>query len=420
LRQRRRTAVRVGSKGTSRRPRRRRRAAVVVAVALIAILAGAAVSWHFSSEVLVPGRLTHNPETTVEGLAPGRIVLSRSEATQRPGVYGLDWQAGHAIVGEALSSNAHTVTRRLCAEGSYLVAGMRVFVNSDVYTGNPQHALGLAYASVLVPDELGPMPAWFIPGRTHTWTIVVHGINGNLEGGLSLLPTLHRDGLPTLVISYRGDLGAPRGPDGLHHMGLTEWRDLGAAARYALSHGARHLILFGTSMGGAIVTQFMERSPLAGRVAGLVLEAPALSWKAILSFNATEMGLPSFAALPVEWAIGVRIDADWNAADALRHTGDFQLPILLFHGTDDRLVPIVTSDRFAADLRRWVTYYRVPHDGHAEAWNVDPRLYEIRLTGFLSQVTGVPDVVPPSHEACGTHAVASRPRGDPRGGHRRR
>jgi hypothetical protein len=52
----------------------------------------------------------------------------------------------------------------------------------------------------------------------------------------------------------------------------------------------------------------------------------ALSWKAILSFNATEMGLPSFAALPVEWAIGARIDADWNAADALRHTGDFHLP----------------------------------------------------------------------------------------------
>ncbi len=63
-------------------------------------------------------------------------------------------------------------------------------------------------------------------------------------------------------------------------------------------------------MGGAIVTQFMERSPLVNRVAGLVLDAPALNWKAILEFNATEMGFPSFAALPVEWAIDARINAD--------------------------------------------------------------------------------------------------------------
>lgn len=173
-------------------------------------------------------------------------------------------------------------------------------------------------------------------------------------------------------------------------MGLTEWRDLGAAARYALSHGAQHLVLVGYSMGGAIVAQFMEHSPLAARVAGLVLDAPALSWKAILSFNATEMGFPSFAAAPVEWMIGARIDADWSSLDALRHPGEFQLPILLFHGTKDRTVPIASSDELARELPRWVTYYRVPKSGHAEAWNVDPGLYERRLTTFLSQVMSAP------------------------------
>ena len=384
--------------------RRHRRGTALTGGVLVAIVlaASAIASWHFSSEVLVPGSLTNNPEATVEGLAPGRVVLSRSQATERPGVYGLDWQAGHAIVGEVLSSAPHTVTRRLCTEGSYMAAGLKVGVDTDVYTGTPRHALGLAYSEVLVPDELGPMPAWFVPGSTHTWTIFVHGINGNLEGGLSMLPILHRDGLPTLVIGYRDDPGAPRSPDGLHHMGLTEWRDLAAAARYALAHGARHLVLFGVSMGGAIVTQFMENSPLAAHVDGLVLEAPALDWKAILSFNSTEMGLPSFAALPVEWAIGLRIDADWNAADALRHTDDFHLPILLFHGTDDGLVPIATSDRFAADLPHWVTYYRVPDAGHAQAWNVDPGLYESRLTSFLSHVTGIPGGASPNRAVCGT------------------
>ena len=62
----------------------------------------------------------------------------------------------------------------------------------------------------------------------------MHGINGTPQVGLRLVPTLRRAGLPTLLITYREDLGAPPSPDGFHHMGLTEWRDLKAAARYAL------------------------------------------------------------------------------------------------------------------------------------------------------------------------------------------
>jgi alpha-beta hydrolase superfamily lysophospholipase len=305
---------------TSAWPRRRRWGVILAAVTLvvIAVGVGAAVSWHYSSVVLVPD---HS-----------------------------DWP-------------------------------------EDV-TSNPRQALGLAYTNVSIPDELGPMPAWLIAGRTHTWAIVVHGINSGPQDGLRIAPTLHRDGLPSLLIAYREDRGAPKSPDGLHHMGLTEWRDLAAATRYALSHGARHLILVGYSMGGAIVTQFMERSPLTAHVAGLVLDAPALDWKAILSFNATEMGLPSFTADPLEWMIGARIDADWSSLDALQHPGDFHLPILLFHGSEDKTVPVATSDEFAKELPGWVTYYRVPHAGHVQAWNVDPGLYDQRLTAFLSRVMG--------------------------------
>jgi pimeloyl-ACP methyl ester carboxylesterase len=216
---------------------------------------------------------------------------------------------------------------------------------------------------------------------------VVHGINGDREDNLRIVPTLHRAGLPTMLIAYREDIGAPCSPDGFHHMGLTEWRDLEAAARYALAHGAQHLVVIGYSMGGAIVTQFMERSPLARDVTGMVLDAPALSWKAILSFNAKEIGFPSFGAIPVEWAIGLRIDANWEQLDALKHTTSFHLPMLLFHGTEDKTVPISLSDEFVKKLPGWVTYYRAPHAGHIESWNVNSGLYDRRLAAFLARVT---------------------------------
>jgi len=358
---------------------------IATAVLLVALGIGAAVSWHFSSAVLVPDHSNWPEDVRVEGMPPGRIVLSRSEDTERPGVYGLDWQGGHAIVGAVTQSDADTVTRRLRSVRGYLAPGMTVAIEPHVYVGDPGQAFGLPFAAVNIPDELGPMPAWLVPGQASTWAIVVHGINSTPEIGLRIAPTLHRAGLPTLTITYREDLGAPPSPDGYHHMGLTEWRDLAAAARYALAQGARRLVLVGYSMGGAIVAQFMERSPLASRVAGLVLDAPALDWKRTIEFNATEMGLPGFSALPVEWAVGARIDADWSSLDALAHTDDFHLPILLFHGTHDKVVPIATSNEFAAALPDWVTYYRAPEAGHTESWNVDPRLYERRLTAFLTR-----------------------------------
>ncbi len=357
-----------------------------MAIVVLVIAAMATAGWHFSSAVLVPDHSPWPPDATVEAVSSGRIVLSRNDDSDRPGVYGLDWQAGHAVVGPVIGGDADTVTRRLRDVRGYLVPGRKVVLDSDVYAGDPGQALGLPFSNVRVRGETGAMPAWEIPGRSRNWAIVVHGINGSPQEGLNIAPALHRDGLTSLLITYREDLGAPSSPDGFHHMGLTEWRDLEAAVRFALAHGARSLALVGYSMGGAIVAQFMERSPLASRVRGLVLDAPALSWKAILSFNATEMGFPSFGALPVEWAIGARIDADWGSLDALHHLrrlppADPALPRHRRRGGADLDQRLLREG--APPLGHLLP--RAPRAGHVESWNVDPALYERRLTRFLGR-----------------------------------
>ncbi len=365
---------------------RRHRWAVGAAVALAAVLIGIGVtSWHFASLVLVPDHTAWSDQVEIEALPAGRIVLRQNEASLRPGYYGLSWEAGHAVVGPVLTKGPDTVTRRLSDVRGYLVPGTDAGLETNVYSGNPRQGRGLPFRAVDVRGELGPMPAWLIPSSGPAWAILVHGINDDREIGLRLAPALHQAGLTSLVISYRDDLGAPSSPDGMHHQGQTEWRDLEAAVRYALDHGARRLVLIGYSMGGALITQFMQRSPLAGEANALVLDAPALDWQEILSFNATRMGFPSFASLPVEWAIDARIDVDWESLDAVEHPEDFQLPILLFHSLDDKVVPIETSDEFAEELPQWVTYYRVPEAGHTQSWNVDPALYEARLEKFLDE-----------------------------------
>jgi alpha-beta hydrolase superfamily lysophospholipase len=362
----------------------------LLALGLLGVGAAIAATWHFSSVVVVPDHSSWPVNTTVDAVEPRQIVLDRNEESARPGVYGIDWQAGHAIGGPILEQDDETVTRRLSDVRGYLMAGMKVALDSHVYAGDPTQALGLPYRSIAIPDRLGPMPAWEIPAAPASphradriWTILVHGHNDSPVNDLRVAPKLRKLGFTSLAISYRNDLGAPESPDGLYHLGETEWMDLAAAVHYALDHGARRVVLFGWSMGGALVEQFMLRSSLAGRVAALVLDAPVLDWRSVIEFNSEELGLPSFLAWPVEWAVDARVNPDWDSLDALQHTGSFQLPVLLFHSTDDERVPIADSEAFAAALPSWVTFYRVPDVGHTENWNANPELYERRLGSFL-------------------------------------
>jgi acetyl esterase/lipase len=376
------------------RSRRRRRwwfAGGVLAL-LVALAVAATVTWHFSSAVLVPDHHDWPLEVTVEGVKPGRVTLSDGHDSEQPGVYGLDWQTGHAIAGPVLSEADETVTRRLSDVRGYLVPGIHVGLDSHVYSGDPGQALGLPFRSVGVPDQLGPMPAWLVPAAPaaplatrKTWAIVVHGHNDNRQNDLRIAPTLRRTGLTSLLISYRNDLGAPESPDGLYHLGQTEWIDLQAAVRYALVHGAQRVVLVGYSMGGALIAQFMQRSRLSRDVAALVLDAPVLDWRSVIEYNAEQIGLPGFFGMPVEWMIDARANPDWDSLDALQHPESFHLPILLFHSTEDELVPISTSDDFAAELPHWVDYFRVPVVGHTESWNLNPGLYDHRLRRFLLQ-----------------------------------
>lgn len=361
-------------------------------VVLLAVLT--AVSWHYSNDVVVPDHSEDSYDIEVVSIASlpsdgeqtreATIELARNEETARPGVYGIEWDEGSAIVEEVVADSSATVTRRLRNVDGDLETGEKVRFDSYVFQGDPQTALGLDYLEVQIEGELGAMPAWQIgPDRNRRWAIVVHGINSSRRVVLPIAPTLLQSGLTTLAITYRDDIGAPSSPDGHHHMGLTEWRDLEAAVRYVRANGARELLLIGHSMGGAVVTQFLLQSPLAKHVSAMVLDSPALDWPATIAFGARQLGLPEIAAKPVEWMVGLRIDADWEQLDVQAQVDKLRLPTLLFHGDADERVPIEPSDEYAAALPDWVTYHRVPEAGHIRSWNVDPDLYERRLQRFI-------------------------------------
>ena len=149
-------------------------------------------SWVASSVLIVPKHGLGSVDIPVDAVSAATITLERTSNTQRPGTYGLDWPTGHAIVGRILHDSPNTVTRTLSTRWGRLSAGQKVALDTSVYTGDPMQALGMPFRNVEVPDALGPMPAWFLPGPRTTWVIYVHGIDGSRSGGVRYLPTLKR------------------------------------------------------------------------------------------------------------------------------------------------------------------------------------------------------------------------------------
>ncbi|MEV8597899.1 alpha/beta hydrolase [Streptomyces sp. NPDC052012] len=368
------------------------RATAAAVSAVIGAGAAAVAAGRLASDAALkapPGRpLPTEPRLTVHGTAAGQISLTRDLAALRPGRYGLAGDGSHAVVGPVLagaSPSADTVVRRLerVTHGT-LEPGDRAWLVPNLYVGDPGSALGLEYTDLALPGELGPLPAWFVPGARGTWVIAVHGLAATREHAMNIMEFLHGHRFPVLALAYRGDQGAPRPPDGLHHFGETEWRDLDAAIHHAVDSGARQVVLLGWSTGATMALRAAARSALRERIAGLVLDSPVLSWEATLRALAAARRTPGpllpLAVRAAQGRTGLYGERDPDAVRLDR----IAVPTHVFHGPGDQVAPWELSRRLADAHPNTVTLHPVMDAPHAAMWNADPEAYEEALRRFLT------------------------------------
>jgi alpha-beta hydrolase superfamily lysophospholipase len=334
--------------------------------------------------------LRHDDESVTFAAAPDPVV---------PGRYGvwLDGGAGHARVGDILESDATSVTRRLLSvdRGALSVGPARW--NQYYFWDRPSVSLGLPDEDVSIVSDVGALPGWVVRpanrGSSSDWAVLVHGRGARKEETLRAVPVLREAGWTSLVAAYRNDRDAPLGPDGRYNLGLSEWRDVEAAMGYAVSHGARRILLLGWSMGGAIVLQTLDHSPLSEYVVGVVLDSAVIDWGVVLRHHGRLRRVPAPLVRMASGLLGSRrsrrlvgvrepIDVartDWVArADELRH------PMLVIASDGDDFVPIGPAVALAGRRPDLVRFERWDVARHCREWNYDPERWERVLREFVT------------------------------------
>ncbi|WP_104990028.1 S9 family peptidase [Deinococcus sp. NW-56] len=318
------------------------------------------------------------PETLARGVV-GVVPL-------RPG-------GGHALLGPGRVMGT-LVRREIRGERGLRPQGALAWVSSFVYNGTPAQ-LGVAYEDTAVPTPVGDMPAWHIPptgGERDGIVIVIHGHGGQRSQALRMLPALRRTGTGALFVTFRNAFGAPRVGRGYHTLGDEEAEDVLAALAWAREAGYRRAVLYGFSMGGNIALSVLRprHEPFPLPVTGVMLDCPALEWRGVLRAQAGRAGLPPFLARQVargvERLLAWRSGQNLDTVDQLAAAGRFNVPILLWHGTGDRTIPVEQADALAAARPDLVEYHRVAGARHIRVWNLDPEGYDHALEQFIHRV----------------------------------
>ncbi len=192
-------------------------------------------------------------------------------------------------------------------------------------------------------------------------------------------------GFNALVVDQRahGSSGGTTISFGIReHRDCLCWTEF-ANARFGID---TPIILSGLSMGAATVLMAAGLD-IPKNVACIIADSPYSTPSAIIEKVCKDLHYPVILCRPFihlgAWIYGRFFLNSCTAKEAVQHAN---VPILLIHGEDDRLVPCSMSAEIAAYCASPVTVHTFPGAGHGLCYMVDPVRYEQVVCDFLKSV----------------------------------
>lgn len=214
--------------------------------------------------------------------------------------------------------------------------------------------LGLGYESVRIDDGRGPpLHAWYLPAETERVAgsvLFLHGNAQNISNHLPSVAWLPERGFNVLLVDYRG-YGASEGTATLAGAAADSRR---ALAYLAEREGeAMPLAVLGQSLGGSLAPYAVIRSKGRGRVAAVVLDSAFAGFRRIAREKLAGFWLTWPLQVPLAWTVPDDYSARHFVADLS------PIPVLILHGTADRIVPTAHARALHARAREpkalWLT-----------------------------------------------------------------
>lgn len=204
---------------------------------------------------------------------------------------------------------------------------------------------------------------WYASSNNAIATLVIaHGNAGNISYRLELLSALQRSGFNVMMFDYRGYGRSDGSPseDGIY-------KDGKAAFDYVLHLprvDSQRIILWGTSLGGAVAIDIALHRPAAG----LILESTFTSIK--------DMAAIHYPFLPARYLLRTKL----NSIDKISQV---HIPVLIIHGTRDGIVPIRFGKELFAVANEPKEFYEIPNADHNNTYFVGGTQYFQRIRAFV-------------------------------------
>ncbi len=226
----------------------------------------------------------------------------------------------------------------------------------------------LEYEEVFFTAEDGTrLHGWYLPGETDKPVVLFcHGNAGNISHRVDNLRLLRELGLTVLIFDYRG-YGQSEGKASEE----GTYSDMRGALTWLKDKGwsPQQMIYFGRSLGAGVALQLALEQPPAG----LVLESPFTSIKA--------MGKHHY---PMLWSLaGWAIEARY---DNLAKIEGLKVPLLIFHGERDEIVPQQMGKELFSAAPQPKQYYSIPRAGHNDTYDIGRENYWHQWREFLSSL----------------------------------